>query len=61
MVLPHQVTGTEDLQPVVKGNSGKICHETTDLCGSLVLKLLSLRRNIRESRAGPERGYNTEV
>lgn len=61
MVLSHQLTGTEDLQPVVKGNSEKICHETTDLYGSLVLKLLSLRRNIRESRAGPERGNNTEV
>lgn len=61
MALPHQLTGAEDLQPVVGGKSGKICHETTDLYGSLVLKLLSLRRNLRESRAGPERGCNTEV
>lgn len=60
MTLPHQLTATEDLQPVVKRN-WKICHETTDLYESLVLKLLSLRRNIRESRAGPERGYNTEL
>lgn len=59
MSLPPQLTGTEDLQAAVKGNSEKICHETTDLYGILVLKLL--RRNIRESRAGPERGYNREV
>jgi len=60
MALPHQLTGTEDLQAMVKGNCGKICHETMDLYGSLVVKLLPLRRN-RESRAGPERDYNTEL
>lgn len=58
--FPCHLAGTKD-KTCSKRKIQENMAQTTDLYGSLVLKLLSLKINIRESRVGPERGYNTEL